>query len=134
MNIVCIGRGHGLSQVLSALKTMPCSLTVIVTTTDNGGSTGRLRQDQSQIALGDIRRCVSALANQDNVEATTRRKANARLLESYGEMHRENDDLTTAISFSFKAFKEYPHKRHLKHLCSDLKRLAIMRVNALCQI
>lgn len=67
MNIVCIGGGHGLSQVLSALKTMPCSLTAIVTTTDNGGSTGRLRQDQSQIALGDIRRCVSALANQDNV-------------------------------------------------------------------
>ena len=67
MNIVCIGGGHGLSQVLSALKTMPCSLTAIVTTTDNGGSTGRLRQDQSQIALGDIRRYVSALANQDNV-------------------------------------------------------------------
>jgi 2-phospho-L-lactate transferase/gluconeogenesis factor (CofD/UPF0052 family) len=54
MNIVCIDGGHGLSQVLSALKTKPCSLIAIVTTTDNGGSTGRL----SQIALGDIRRCV----------------------------------------------------------------------------
>ncbi|MFY8350785.1 gluconeogenesis factor YvcK family protein [Pseudoalteromonas sp. SSM20] len=69
MNIVCIGGGHGLSQVLSALKNMPCSLTAIVTTTDNGGSTGRLRQDPSQIALGDIRRCVSALANQDHMLA-----------------------------------------------------------------
>ncbi|WP_372765787.1 uridine diphosphate-N-acetylglucosamine-binding protein YvcK [Pseudoalteromonas sp.] len=67
MNIVCIGGGHGLSQVLSALKNIPCALTAIVTTTDNGGSTGRLRQDPSQIALGDIRRCVSALACQDQM-------------------------------------------------------------------
>lgn len=69
MNIVCIGGGHGLSQVLSALKTMPCALTAIVTTTDNGGSTGRLRQDPSQIALGDIRRCISSLANQEHILA-----------------------------------------------------------------
>lgn len=82
-------------------------------------------------AMAEITERICTLGN---VEATTRRKANARLLESHGEMHRENDDLTTAISFSFRAFKEYPHKRHLKHLCSDLKRLAIMRVNALCQV
>ena len=80
-------------------------------------------------AMAEITERICTLGN---VEATTRRKANARLLESHGEMHRENDDLTTAISF--RAFKEYPHKRHLKHLCSDLKRLAIMRVNALCQV
>ncbi|MFY8350768.1 glycosyltransferase family 2 protein [Pseudoalteromonas sp. SSM20] len=82
-------------------------------------------------AMAEITERICTLGN---VEPTTRRKANARLLESYGEMHREDGDLSTAISFSYKAFKEYPHKRHLKHLCSDLKRLAILRVNALCQV
>lgn len=82
-------------------------------------------------AMAEITERICTLGN---VDPTTRRKANARLLESYGEMHRENGDLSKAISFSYKAFKEYPHKRHLKHLCSDLKRLAILRVNALCQV
>ncbi|WP_100914770.1 glycosyltransferase family 2 protein [Pseudoalteromonas spongiae] len=82
-------------------------------------------------AMAEITERICTLGN---VSQTVRRKANARLLESYGEMHRENGDLTTAISFSYKAFKQYPHKRHLKHLCSDLKRLAILRVNALCQV
>ncbi|WP_100914787.1 gluconeogenesis factor YvcK family protein [Pseudoalteromonas spongiae] len=67
MKIVCIGGGHGLSQVLDALKNMPCELTAIVTTTDNGGSTGRLRQDPSQIAFGDIRRCAETLGNPENM-------------------------------------------------------------------
>lgn len=70
MNIVCIGGGHGLSQVLGAIKLLPSQLTAIVTTTDNGGSTGRLRKDKSQIAVGDLRRCVSALASQNHLLAT----------------------------------------------------------------
>ena len=67
MKIVCIGGGHGLSQVLDALKTMPCELTAIVTTTDNGGSTGRLRKDPTQIAFGDIRRCAETLGDRENL-------------------------------------------------------------------
>ena len=67
MKIVCIGGGHGLSQVLEAISTLATDLTAIVTTTDNGGSTGRLRQDENLIAVGDIRRCVNALANQNNI-------------------------------------------------------------------
>jgi uncharacterized cofD-like protein len=57
-----MGGGHGLSQVLGAVKDIATSMTAIVTTTDNGGSTGRLRQDTSQIGLGDIRRCINSLA------------------------------------------------------------------------
>ena len=67
MKIVCIGGGHGLSQVLGAISTLTTDLTAIVTTTDNGGSSGRLRQDENLIAVGDIRRCVNALANQHNL-------------------------------------------------------------------
>ncbi|WP_457933855.1 uridine diphosphate-N-acetylglucosamine-binding protein YvcK [Pseudoalteromonas sp. SCSIO 43210] len=62
MKIVCIGGGHGLAQVLSAIKPMCNSLTAIVATTDNGGSTGKIRESQECIALGDIRRCCLQLA------------------------------------------------------------------------
>ena len=42
MKIVCIGGGHGLAQVLSAIKPMSSNITAIVATTDNGGSTGKI--------------------------------------------------------------------------------------------
>ncbi|GAA59843.1 UPF0052 protein PM0626 [Pseudoalteromonas sp. BSi20652] len=64
MKIVCIGGGHGLAQVLSAIKPMCSSLTAIVATTDNGGSTGKIRESQECIALGDIRRCCLQLAGE----------------------------------------------------------------------
>ncbi|WP_405600142.1 MULTISPECIES: uridine diphosphate-N-acetylglucosamine-binding protein YvcK [unclassified Pseudoalteromonas] len=66
MKIVCIGGGHGLAQVLSAIKPMCSSLTAIVATTDNGGSTGKIRASQDCIALGDIRRCCLQLAGEDS--------------------------------------------------------------------
>lgn len=66
MNIVCIGGGHGLSKVLKSLKNTSIDLTAIVATTDNGGSTGRIRQDKNEIALGDIRRCISSLSNKND--------------------------------------------------------------------
>ncbi len=64
MKIVCIGGGHGLAQVLSAIKPLCSHLTAIVATTDNGGSTGRIREEQNCIALGDIRRCCVQLAGE----------------------------------------------------------------------
>ena len=58
-NIVCIGGGHGLGRLLSSLVAPGVKLTGIVTTTDNGGSTGRLRQAEDTIAWGDLRHCLS---------------------------------------------------------------------------
>ncbi|QIR14561.1 uridine diphosphate-N-acetylglucosamine-binding protein YvcK [Shewanella aestuarii] len=60
--VVAIGGGHGLGRVLGALSFLGDRLTGIVATTDNGGSTGRLRQDQHTIAWGDLRNCLSHLA------------------------------------------------------------------------
>ncbi len=45
--VVAIGGGHGLGRVLSSLDFLGNRLTGIVATTDNGGSTGRLRAEQA---------------------------------------------------------------------------------------
>ena len=60
--IVAIGGGTGLSTLLRGLKDYTSNLTAIVTVADDGGSTGRLRQEFGVIAPGDIRQCISALA------------------------------------------------------------------------
>ena len=65
--IVAIGGGHGLGRVLSALNYHQENLTGIATTTDNGGSTGRIRASQGGIAWGDMRNCINQLITQPSV-------------------------------------------------------------------
>ncbi|MGL4474759.1 MAG: 2-phospho-L-lactate transferase CofD family protein, partial [Shewanella sp.] len=65
--VVAIGGGHGLGRVLASMSYLNEQLTGIVATTDNGGSTGRLRQNHHCIAWGDLRNCLSQLANQPSV-------------------------------------------------------------------
>jgi len=67
LNIVAIGGGHGLGRVLSTLSFMGDKLTGIVTTTDNGGSTGKLRKRKSSIAWGDLRNCLTELVDSNSV-------------------------------------------------------------------
>ena len=67
LNIVAIGGGHGLGRVLSTLSYMGPKLTGIVTTTDNGGSTGRLRKRSSTIAWGDLRNCLTELVDENSI-------------------------------------------------------------------
>tara|TARA_R110002167_G_scaffold114348_1_gene288084 strand:+ start:123220 stop:124125 length:906 start_codon:yes stop_codon:yes gene_type:complete len=67
LNIVAIGGGHGLGRVLSTLSFMGNKLTGIVTTTDNGGSTGKLRKRSSSIAWGDLRNCLTELVDSDSI-------------------------------------------------------------------
>lgn len=62
--VVALGGGHGLGRMLSALSFLGPRLTGIVTTTDNGGSTGRLRSSHSCIAWGDVRNCINQLVTQ----------------------------------------------------------------------
>ena len=65
--VVAIGGGHGLGRVLSSLSFLEKNLTGIVTTTDNGGSTGRLRKRSSSIAWGDLRNCLTQLVEDDSI-------------------------------------------------------------------
>lgn len=60
-NIVVIGGGTGTSRVLSALKNSKHKLTAIISMTDDGGSTGRLRRELNVLPAGDVRQCLIAL-------------------------------------------------------------------------
>ena len=65
--LVCIGGGHGLGRLLKSLKGAGEYLTGIVATTDDGGSTGRLREEADTIAWGDLRNCLTHLSSTTNV-------------------------------------------------------------------
>ncbi len=61
--IAVIGGGHGLSNMLRGLKEYTENLSAIVTVADDGGGSGALRQDLGMPPPGDIRNCLTALAN-----------------------------------------------------------------------
>jgi uncharacterized cofD-like protein len=65
--IVAIGGGHGLSTLLRGLKAYTSKLTAIVTVADDGGSSGRLRQSFGILPPGDIRNCLAALSNDEQM-------------------------------------------------------------------
>ncbi|MGI6485140.1 MAG: gluconeogenesis factor YvcK family protein [Tepidanaerobacteraceae bacterium] len=61
--IVCIGGGTGLPNLLRGLKEYTNEITAIVTVADDGGSSGRLRDEMKILPPGDIRNCLLALAD-----------------------------------------------------------------------
>lgn len=65
--IVTMGGGHGLATLLRGLKTYTRNLTAIVTVADDGGSSGRLRETYGILPPGDIRNCLAALSNDEQM-------------------------------------------------------------------
>ena len=65
--IVGIGGGTGLSTILEGLKNLTDSITAIVTVTDDGGSSGRLRKNFNMLPPGDIRNCIVSLAQSNSL-------------------------------------------------------------------
>ncbi|HSH21481.1 MAG TPA: gluconeogenesis factor YvcK family protein, partial [Candidatus Caenarcaniphilales bacterium] len=61
--IVAIGGGTGLSTLLRGLKEQTSNITAVVTVADDGGSSGRLREELGVPPVGDIRNCIAALAD-----------------------------------------------------------------------
>lgn len=61
--VVAIGGGSGLSNMLRGLKKQTSKLTAIVTMADDGGGSGRLRDELGMPPPGDVRNCLQALAN-----------------------------------------------------------------------
>jgi uncharacterized cofD-like protein len=65
IRIVVIGGGTGLHTLLRGLKQHTSNITAIVTVSDDGGSSGRLRDELNILPPGDIRQCIAALARSE---------------------------------------------------------------------
>ncbi|MCR4663186.1 MAG: YvcK family protein [Endomicrobiaceae bacterium] len=65
--IVAIGGGTGLSTLLRGLKSYDVDITAVVTVSDDGGSSGKLRKELGVLPPGDIRNCLVALAEEENL-------------------------------------------------------------------
>ncbi|HNX91835.1 MAG TPA: YvcK family protein, partial [Candidatus Omnitrophota bacterium] len=66
-NLVTIGGGTGLSTLLTGLKYRTSNITAIVTVADDGGSSGRLREEFDVLPPGDIRNCLVALSASEDL-------------------------------------------------------------------
>ena len=109
--IVVLGGGTGLSNLLRGLKQYSYNITAIVTVADDGGSSGRLRRETGMLPPGDIRNCLSALADEEKLLTELfqyRFKAGAGLVgHSFGNlfltaMNDITGDLEQAIAASSK--------------------------------
>ena len=65
--IVVVGGGTGLSTMLKGIKKYTNNITAIVTVGDDGGSSGRLREEMGILPPGDIRNCITALADDEDL-------------------------------------------------------------------
>lgn len=65
--IVAVGGGTGLSMLLSGIKNITNNITAVVTVGDDGGSSGRLRESMGILPPGDIRHCITALADDEDL-------------------------------------------------------------------
>lgn len=66
LNVTALGGGHGLFASLSALRHVATDLTAVVTVADNGGSSGRLREEFDCLPPGDLRMALAALCGDDD--------------------------------------------------------------------
>jgi len=64
-HVVSIGGGTGLSSLLRGLKEETSNITAVVTVMDDGGSSGRLREEIDILPPGDVRNCILALAEDE---------------------------------------------------------------------
>jgi uncharacterized cofD-like protein len=85
-SVVALGGGHGLAASLTALRGVTTDLTAVVTVADNGGSSGRLRDEFGVLPPGDLRMALAALCGDDRWGQTWARVLQHRF-ESEGEMH-----------------------------------------------
>jgi len=67
--IVAIGGGHGLSTLLRGLKNVSHNIFAVVTVADDGGSSGRLRESLGILPPGDVRNCLAALSDNEDLLA-----------------------------------------------------------------
>ncbi|MFW5853017.1 MAG: gluconeogenesis factor YvcK family protein [Patescibacteria group bacterium] len=134
--ITVVGGGSGIFNVLKGLKNYPVDITSIVTTFDNGGSTGLLRDEFGILPPGDIRRSLVALAP-DSSDRTLRDLFNYRFRDdcslsghSFGNLPLQAlTEITTSQVGAIKKAGEIlnikgqvlPISLDPAHLCAQLK-------------
>ena len=64
--VVLIGGGHGLSNIVKGFKDEDIDLTIIVSSTDDGGHTGKIRNEFKIVAVGDLRMVLNELIDDDS--------------------------------------------------------------------
>lgn len=64
--VIAIGGGTGIYAVLTGLRRYTANITAVVSMADNGGSSGRLRDEFGFLPPGDVRRCLVALASDED--------------------------------------------------------------------
>ena len=69
LNVVTIGGGHGQAAMLRALLELDCDVTAVVSIADDGGCSGRLRDQFDMPPPGDLRRCLTTLARHRRLAA-----------------------------------------------------------------
>jgi uncharacterized cofD-like protein len=84
--VVALGGGHGLAASLAALRRVSTDVTAVVTVADNGGSSGRLRQELGVLPPGDLRQALAALCRDDEWGLTWARVLQHRFA-SRGDLH-----------------------------------------------
>jgi uncharacterized cofD-like protein len=104
--VVVLGGGHGVAAVLGALRGAPVALTAIVTTADDGGSSGHLRQQFGGPAVGDLRRSLIALSDPTNPLATLM----SRRLETQCGRHPVGNLLIRSLTDSLGNLEESTHR------------------------
>ena len=83
--IVLFGGGTGLSQILKGLKLFPVEVSAIISVSDNGGSTGLLKEELDMPAIGDIAKVVISMAdvNKDIMDMLSYRFDDRTSLENH---------------------------------------------------
>jgi uncharacterized cofD-like protein len=98
-NIVVVGGGTGNHTTLTGLRTQDCNLSAVVAMTDSGGSSGRLREEMGHLPPGDLRRCLIALASDDQTGNLMRRLFDYRFNSGNGlSGHNFGNLLLTALT------------------------------------
>lgn len=80
--MVALGGGHGLAASLKALRRVTAELTAVVGVSDNGGSSGRLREQFNIVPPGDLRMALAALCGDDEWGSTWARVLQHRFASS----------------------------------------------------
>lgn len=65
--VAVLGGGHGQAMLLRGMKNYTSNLTAIVTVADDGGSSGKIREATGILPPGDIRNCLAALSNDEDL-------------------------------------------------------------------